>query len=64
MSKQHPKSWTFGLASAIFFVAALINFWMIMDEGPTTFTIIGAVAFAIGSILLLTVFLRARRTGS
>ncbi len=64
MSKLHAKSWIYGVASAIFFVAALINFWMILDEGSTTFTIIGTVAFAIGGILLLTVFLKARRIGS
>ncbi len=64
MSKRHAKSWSYGVASAIFFLVAVINFWMIMDEGSTTFRIIGTVAFAVGSILLFTVFLRARRTES
>jgi hypothetical protein len=41
----------------------VINFWMILDDGATTFRIIASVAFAIGGILLLTVFLRVRKTG-
>jgi hypothetical protein len=63
MSKLISKSWSYGLASLIFFLVAVINFWMIMDDGATTFRIIAAIAFAIGGILLLTVFLRARKTG-
>ena len=64
MLKRYAKSWLYGITSIIFFLAAVINFWMMMDDGPTTFRIIGSIAFAIGGILLLTVFLRARRTGS
>ena len=63
MSKLMAKSWSYGLTSLIFFLVAVINFWMILDDGATTFRIIAAVAFAIGGILLFTVFLRVRKTG-
>lgn len=63
MSRLIAKSWSFGLASLIFFFVAAINFWMIIDEGATTFRAIAAIAFAIGGILLLAVFLRARKIG-
>jgi hypothetical protein len=64
ISKLNQKSWPYGVASLIFFLVAVINFWMIIDDGATIFRAIATTAFAIGGILLLAVFLRVSKTGS
>lgn len=64
MGKKYANRWIFATAATIFFLVALINFWMIVDDGSTTFRIIAAIAFTIGGILLLVAFNRARRVGS
>ncbi len=63
MSKQYVNRWPYGIASAIFFLVAAIDFWMIVDDGSTTFRLIATIAFSIGGILLLAIFVRARRVG-
>jgi heme/copper-type cytochrome/quinol oxidase subunit 4 len=63
MSKKHANRWTYGISTIIFFFVAVINFWMILADGFTTFRLIAAIAFLIGGILLLGVFNRVRRLG-
>jgi hypothetical protein len=64
MSKKYANRWTYGTATIIFFFVAVINCWMILADGFTTFRIIAAVAFLVGGILLLAAFNRVRRLGS
>lgn len=64
MGKKYANRWAYGIAATIFFLVAVINFWMIVDDGSTTFRIIATIAFTIGGILLLVAFNRARRVGS
>lgn len=58
--KQYSQCWAFGFAAIIFFLVAVINGWMIISDGPTTFRIIAAAAFAIGGLLLLVKFGRTK----
>ena len=61
MSKRNSQRWAYGVAAIIFFLVAVINGWMIISDGPTTFRVIAAVAFAIGGFLLLVKFGRGKK---
>jgi len=63
MSRKYANRWAYGSVIIIFFFVAVINFWMIVADGFTTFRLIAAIAFAIGGVLLLVAFNRVRRLG-
>jgi hypothetical protein len=61
MLKKYANRWAYGFAAIIFFIVAVINGWMIVSSGFTTFRIVAAIAFAVGGLLLLVAFRRTRR---
>jgi hypothetical protein len=64
MAAKRKNRWIYAVSSAIFFLAAVTNGWMILDDGITLLKIIAVVASFLASILLFMAFRRAGSAGN